>query len=197
MTATALFDALPFEKNEHGHHVVTFAGLALTGLAEIQHLEQQGYHIEPAARVIIYPKGQNFYNQQHMLKEGKIYRQALVRTAEIAKAIRESYSEGGELKMRDMIVPVFLKYGERFGYSDSPAGVQFRLHELIKPEHLNAMGANYVAALHDPIPDFTGNHWQLISRLYRLDDPAPTLTLKPGSPGEEYHDPGIISFNIP
>lgn len=197
MTKVALENVLPFSKNEYGHHCINISGFPLPAATEIYNLENQGHKIDDAARALMFSDGPTSYDRRHRLEAGKIYQVVLVFSREVASFVRDMHPDWDELKLREMTNAAFLKYGERFGYARSLAGLQMRLHELIKPEHLMAMDLHYVASLHEPITGLDGHPWMLRSRLYRSEDTSLTLTLKSGNPQEESHDAGILAYRMP
>ncbi len=197
MTKIDLADVLRFPKNEHGHPYVNIIGLTLGGVDEIYNLENQGHQLSDPVRTLLLLQGNTSYNFQHRLKEKRIYQVALVLSTEVASFIRDLHPDWDELKLREMTNEVFLKYGARFGYSRSLAGLHLRLHKIIKPEHLAALNLHHMTSLHEPIMGLEGHPWMLCSRLYRPDDTSLTLTLKSGSPHEESHDAGILAYLMP
>src|SRR3989344_2206862 len=74
-----------FERNQHGHIVVTVTGLDLTGAQEIERLEVAGYRVSNYAKSCFTSTTPDSYDANHRLVAGQTYRFALMPTKEIER----------------------------------------------------------------------------------------------------------------
>src|SRR3989344_1486317 len=67
-----------FERNEHGHVVLTFTGLDLIGSAEVTRLTAGGYRVSDYAKSCFLSTREDSYDKIHRLEAGRIYKVALM-----------------------------------------------------------------------------------------------------------------------
>lgn len=133
-----------FERNEHGHVVLTFTGLDLTGTAEIERLERMHYRVGDYAKSCFLSTRDDSYDKHHRLEAGRIYKVALILSREI-----ESDRDRTTLNLR--------KRGmEHYGYGKPLGGLIPRVREVLSDKQMEELGIWYVAALHEPITDSGG-----------------------------------------
>ncbi|MEK7503255.1 MAG: hypothetical protein AAB556_02305 [Patescibacteria group bacterium] len=72
-----------FERNEHGHVILTFAGLSLAGAADIERLEFAGHRVSDYAKSCFLSTRKDSYDKNHLLVAGRIYKVALMPGKEI------------------------------------------------------------------------------------------------------------------
>jgi len=133
-----------FTRNEHGHVVVTFTGLDITGAEEIARLEAGGYRVGNYAKQCFTSTNDDSYDKCHRLVAGQQYRIALVPGKDIE---RDSERTTAALQ----------KLGEKCGYGKALGGHIPRIREIISDKQMEEMGIWYIAALHDPIKNSGGN----------------------------------------
>ena len=146
--------ATTFERNEHGHVIITITGLDLTGADEIKRLEDAGYCVGDCAKSCFKSTETNDYDRNHRLVAGKVHKIALVPGKEIA---RDS----------DRTTAALRKLGKKYGYGKPLAGHIPRICESVSYEQMEDMNIRYIASLHEPIKDSCGNPRVLNAR--RLD----------------------------
>ena len=132
-----------FERNEHGHIIITFAGLDLTGADEIKRLEETGYRVGDYAKSCFTSAADDGYDKNHRLVAGQLYKVALVPGKEI-----EHDSDRTTANLR--------KLGEKYGYGKPLGGHIPRIRESVSDKQMEEMGFDYIAGLHDPIKDSDG-----------------------------------------
>ena len=101
-------DPFSFERNEHGHIVVTVNGLDLTGAQEIQRFEKAGDRFSKWAKSCLLSTKPDSYDANHRLVAGQVYRFALMPTAEIevpADRTTENLRGGGRWVDADVVHP--------------------------------------------------------------------------------------------
>ncbi len=135
-----------FERNKHGHVVVTIISLSLslTGAQEIQRLEAAGYKVGSYAKSCLISKAEDGYDKTHILVGGQSYSIALMPTKEI-----ERDAERTTDNMR--------KLGMQYGYHKLRAGAMPRIREAVSNKQMEEMGLWYVVGLHNPIKDSGGD----------------------------------------
>lgn len=131
-----------FERNEHGHIIISITGLALTGKQEIERLEGAKFRISNFANSCLTSKKKDGYDECHRLEDGRAYTLALVPTKDVP---------GNRTTAKGR------KYGESFGYKQPLAGVIPRIREVVSDEGMEAMGFRFITALHEPITDADGD----------------------------------------
>lgn len=171
-----------FERNRHGHIIVTITGLNFTGAQEIARLEAAGYRLSDLAKSCLLSKKADSYDANHRLVAGREYKIALMPGREIEK---DSDRTTENLRKRGM---------ELYGYDKPLAGIVPRIREAVSDKQLEEMGAWYAAALHDPIKDSGGD--PLVLRAYRSGGGR-----RVGAywvyPGRQWDDDGVFAFPVP
>mgnify|MGYP006967762673 CR=1 FL=1 len=168
-----MHQTLPFVRNEHGHHVLEVEGVDWTGQEELARPELM---VRGSARELL---SMPDYDLKHYLKR-RIYRVALIH-----------WSELSDRPFAERTSANYLAHGLGFGYQQSRAGLQPRLHDLLAGQ---LMGQGYYcAALHEPIL-VESQLTLLYSRQY---PDGWTLTTDSGNPSHEWHDPGWFALEIP
>lgn len=133
------------ERNEHGHVVLTFTGLDLTGAAEIERLEAASYRVGGIAKSCLLSTKEDSYDKNHRLVAGGIYKVALMPGKEIE---RDQDRTTVNLRKRGI---------EHYGYGKPLAGLIPRVREVLSDKQTEELGIWYVAALHDPITGSGGD----------------------------------------
>jgi hypothetical protein len=134
-----------FERNEHGHVIITVTGLDATGAQEIERLTGAGYRVSNYARSCLTSTKKDGYDVKHRLVAGAQYKVALVPGKEIERDADRT-TEG-----------LRKHAAEKYGYGQPLAGVVPRLREVVSDKQMEELGFWYVAALHDPIKDSDGD----------------------------------------
>ncbi len=171
----------PFERNEHGHAILTITGLDLAGSDEVKRLRAANYRVGGYAKSCFTSAKKDGYDKLHRLEAGKVYKIALVPGKEI-----ESASERSTANLR--------KLGEKYGYEKPLAGIIPRIREVLSDEQMKALGIWYVAALHDPIKDSDGSPSAL--RVNRYDD-GRWVGADWGDPVPGWRVAGAFAFPVP
>lgn len=134
-----------FERNRHGHIILTITGLDLTGAEEVERLKSAGYRVTgDAERCFTSLQGHHMiplvpsYDARHRLVAGQRYEIALVPGLEIAEESKRTTENLRALH-------------ERYAYTKPLAGIIPRVRELVSNEQMEQMGFWCIAALHDPI----------------------------------------------
>jgi len=170
-----------FERNEHGHIIVTVTGLDLTGVQEIERLEAAGYVLSNWAKSCLLSTKKDSYDKKHRLVANQLYKVALMPGKEIPDANRTADA----LRKRGM---------EKYGYGKPQGGLIPRIRESVSDKQMEEMdGAWYIAGLHDPIEDSDGNPSVLYA--YR-DDGGRRLYAYLGKPGVQWSDNGLFAFPV-
>jgi len=138
-------DPFAFERNEHGHVILTFTGLDLTGVAEVKWLEAGDYRVGDYAKSCFLSTRDDSYDLHHRLESGHIYKVALMPGKEIE---HEAERTTANLRKRGM---------EQYGYSKPLGGFIPRVRETLSDKQMEELGIWYAAALHDPIADSDGS----------------------------------------
>lgn len=133
-----------FERNEHGHVVLTFVGLDLTGAQEIERLVAQQYIVGDFAKSCFLSTNEDSYDLHHCLVAGQEYKVALIPNKEIES---DSDRTTDALRKRGM---------EHYGYGKPLGGVIPRVREVLSDKQMEELGIFYAVALHDPIIDAVG-----------------------------------------
>jgi hypothetical protein len=133
-----------FERNEHGHVVITFSGLSLTGLEEIVRLENKKYKISARAQTCFTNTKLDGYDRQHRLLAAKRYKVALMPVSVIPK-------------QSDRMTETLRRHGlQHYGYKTPLAGMLPRLREKISDRQLEELGFHHLAVPHPVISDPSG-----------------------------------------
>jgi len=133
-----------FERNEHGHVILLFAGLDLTGAAEIERLESGNFRVGGYAKSCFLSTREDSYDKHHRLEAGRIYKVALVPGKEIE---RDSDRTTENLRKHGM---------KHYGYGKPLAGLIPRVREVLSDKQMEELGIYYATALHEPITDSLG-----------------------------------------
>jgi len=134
-----------FEHNKHGHVVLTFTGLDLTGAQEVERLESGSYRASNYAKSCFLSTQGDSYDLHHHLVACQTYKVALMPGREI-----ESNSDRTTEALRRRGV-------EHYGYSKPRAGLVPRIRETLSDKQMEELGILYVATLHDPIVGLDGD----------------------------------------
>ncbi len=133
-----------WERNEHGHIVLSIVVLDLTGEVEVKALRRQKYNVGSWAESCFKSTNEDGFDSVHRLVSGQTYRVVLVPGSEI-----ENSSERATQNL--------LALGERYGYLRPQAGIIPRLRERLTDKQLEELGWWYIVALHQPIIDTGGS----------------------------------------
>lgn len=133
-----------FERNKHGHIIVTITSPDLSGAQEIERLEASGYRVGNHAKYCFTSSAKDSYDVNHRLVAGKVYKIALVPGKSV-----EFGSEHTTTNLRKLCA-------KKYGYGKPLAGIIPRIRETISDKQMEEMGIWYIAALHEPIRDFEG-----------------------------------------
>lgn len=132
-----------FERNEHGHIIVTITGLDLTGAQEIERLEAAKYRIGDYARQMLTSTKPDGYDAKHLLVAGQAYKIVLLPSKHITR--------DADRTTRNLCAEA-----EKFGYGKPLGGITPRIRETISDEQMEKMEFWYIVTLHDPISDAGG-----------------------------------------
>jgi len=141
-----------FERNEHGHVVLSVTGLDLAGEQEVERLEAARFRVSGWAKSCLTSTKKDGYDKNHRLVAGQEYKIALMPTKEIE---RNSDRTTDALRTRGI---------ERYGYEKPLAGIVPRIRESVSDEQMKEMGFWFIAALHEPIKDSDGDPLVLNAR---------------------------------
>jgi len=170
-----------FERNEHGHIIVTVTGLDLTGVQEIERLEAAGYVLSNWAKSCLLSTKKDSYDKKHRLVANQLYKVALMPGKEIPDANRTADA----LRKRGM---------EKYGYGKPQGGLIPRIRESVSDKQMEEMdGAWYIAGLHDPIEDSGGNPGVLLAN---RGGGGRRLGAGWGGPGNPWNDDGLFAFPV-
>jgi hypothetical protein len=170
-----------FERNEHGHIVLTITGLDLAGVQEIERLKNAGYCINDYAGQILTSTKPDGYDAKHRLIVGQKYRIVLLPGNCIAR--------DSDRKTRNLRAEA-----EKLGYGKPLAGIVPRIRETVSDKQMEEMGIWYIAALHETIPAVDGYPYVLYS--YRYFD-GRCLGGCWGDPDYRWIDDGAFAFVLP
>ncbi len=171
-----------FERNEHGHIVISIMGLALTGEQEIQRLSDAGFRTSDYARSCLTSRKKDGYDKLHQLEDGRAYQPVIVPGKEV-----EKNRTTAELR----------KYAAGFGYEQPLAGVVPRIRETVSDEMMEEMGFWYIAALHDPITDSGGDQRVLHANRGNRRDGGQWVGARWDCPDHQWYDYGAFAFVVP
>ena len=170
-----------FERNEHGHIIVTVTGLDLTGVQEIERLEAAGYVLSNWAKSCLLSTKKDSYDKKHRLVANQLYKVALMPGKEIPDANRTADA----LRKRGM---------EKYGYGKPQGGLIPRIRESVSDKQMEEMdGAWYIAGLHDPIEDSDGDPSVLDAD---RSGGGRGLDASWDGPGGRWGDDGLFAFPV-
>lgn len=178
----ALCPPSQFERNEHGHIVLTFDALDLTGKQEVERLTAAGFRLTDWAKSCLLSKKKDGYDKNHRLVAGTRYQIALMPTREI---------ESGA----DCTTDVLRKRGlEKYGYEKPLAGIVPRIRELVSEKQMEEMGFWFIVAPHDPIEGSGGD--PNVLNAHRSGD-GRLLGASWDHPDCHWNDNGAFAFLVP
>lgn len=170
-----------FERNEHGHVVLTFTGLDLTGAAEIERLEAANFRVGNYAKSCFISTKDDSYDKHHHLVGGRIYKVALMPGKEIERDVDRTTAN---LRKRGM---------EHYGYGKPLGGLIPRVRENLSDKQMEELGILYAAAIHNPITVSGGR--PCVLRADRDDDGQWVDTCW-GGPGNQWGGRGAFVFPV-
>lgn len=171
-----------FDRNEHGHIVLTFEGLDLMGEQEVERLIAAGFRMSNWAKSCLTSTRADGYNKRHRLVAGRQYKIALMPTREIERDF-------------DRTTDALRKRGvEKYGYGKPLAGIVPRIRELVSDKQMEEMGFWYIAAPHDTIKDSDGVPDVLNAH---GDDDGQWLNANWDHPDNHWNDFGAFAFLVP
>ena len=173
------FPAPQFERNEHGHIVLTFDGLDLTGEQEIERLNEAGFRVSDWAKSCLTSKKKDGYDKCHRLEDGREYQLVIIPGKEVG---------------RNRTTAELRKYAAGFGYEQPLAGAAPRMRESVSDEMMKEMGFWYIAALHDHITGSVGSPGALDAN--RRGD-GHWLHASWDDPGGQWVGDGAFAFLVP
>ncbi len=127
-----------FERNEHGHVIITFTGLDLSGVEEIKRLEEANFRVGNYAKSCFKSTMSDSYDKNHRLVAGQPYKIALITGKEIPRD-----SDRTTLALR--------KLGEKYGYGKPLGGHVPHIRKVVSDKVMEEMEIWYIASLHEPI----------------------------------------------
>ena len=172
---------LVFERNEHGHIVLTFTGLDLAGAEEVVRLESGGYRIGKIARSCLLSTKDDSYDNSHRLVANQVYKVALMLGKEIE---RNQDRTTANLRRRGM---------EHYGYGKPFAGLVPRVREVLSGKQMEEIGIWYAATLHDPITG-SGGHPDVLGA--NRHGGGLWVHAHWGGPGNRWFDDGAFVFPV-
>ena len=171
-----------FERNEHGHIIVTVTGLDLTGAQEIERLEAAGYVLSNYFKSCLLSKKKDNYDKNHRLVANQPYKLALMPGKEIE---RDADRTTDALRKRGM---------EKYGYGKPQGGHIPRIRESVSDKQMEEMGgAWYIAGLHDTIEDSDG--YPRVLDAHR-DGGGRGLDANWVRPGSQWSGSGLFAFPV-
>ena len=176
------FTPVSFERNEHGHVLLSITGLDLVGEQEVERLEAARFRVGNFAKSCMLSKKKDGYDKNHRLVDGQKYTIALMPTREIE---RDSDRTTNALRTRGI---------EKYGYEQPLAGIAPRVREVVSDKQMEEMRFWYIAAPHDPIKDSGGSPGVLgASR----GGGGQWLGADWDHPGDRWGDDGAFAFLVP
>jgi hypothetical protein len=170
-----------FEKNEHGHVVLTFTGLDITGAEEIVRFEGASYRVSNFAKSCFLSTREDSYDLHHRLEAGRIYKAALMPGREIG---RDADRTTANLRKRGM---------KHYGYGKPLAGFIPRVRENLSDKQMEELGIWYAAALHEPITDSDGHPGVLDADRHGGGQWVDASWVEPG---DQWFDDGAFVFPV-
>jgi hypothetical protein len=132
-----------FNTDRHGRVLITVTGLGLTGEEWVARMESNQFRVSKWARDIL---SRSDYNEKHRLEVGVKYTVALVLGKEISRDTERTTADIRQVGSRD------------YGASEALRGeLAMLLREAISDEQLERWGIWYIAVLHEPIVDSSGD----------------------------------------
>ena len=171
-----------FERNEHGHVIIAFTGLDLTGAQEVERLASGGYRAGGYAKSCFTSTAKDSYDANHRLVAGQSYKLSLVLGKEIKKDSDRTTANLRKLGM------------EKYGYGKPLGGHIPRTRETISDGQMEEMEIQYIASLHDPITDADGDPDVLSAR--RFGGGLWVYTCW-DDPGRQWSVDGAFAFPVP
>lgn len=171
-----------FERNEYGHVVLTFDGLALTGEQEVERLIAAGFRVSDWAKSCLLSTKQDGYDKNHRLAPGERYKIALIPTRETK---RDADRTTEALRNRGI---------EKYGYAMPLAGIVPRIRESVSDKQMEDMGFWYIVAPHEPIKDSDGSPCVLSAS---RGDGGRWLDALWDPPVGHWYDDGAFAFLVP
>ena len=171
-----------FERNEHGHIVITITGLDLTGKQEVKRLTAAGFRVSNWAKSCLLSTKEDGYDKNHRLVAGQSYKIALMPIREIERGADRTTDA---LRTRGI---------EKYGYEKPLAGIVPRIRETVSDKQMEEMGFWYIAAPHDTIKDFDGDPSALNANRY---DDGLWLDAFWVHPDHRWYDVGAFAFLVP
>jgi hypothetical protein len=168
-----------FERNGHGHIVLTLNCLNLTGEQEIARLLAAGNRVSDYAKSCFLNAKKDGYDAVHRL-EGE--RKIVLMPHAVIKRDSDRTTEN------------LRKKGLEFGYQKPFAGIVPRIREAVTDEAMEKMGFWYIVALHDPITVSDGNPDVLYAD--RRDD-GRWVDASWGDPDRRWNAGGASAFLLP
>lgn len=169
-----------FEHNEHGHIVLAFTGLRLTGVQEYHRLTDSGFGVSDWARSCLLSGKISDYNKKHQLADGKRYRVALMPTWEIK---RDSERTTENLHRRGL---------KHYGYKRPLAGSVPRILDCISGKQMKDIGLRFIAAPHALLMNSAGDPFILYG--HRGNDGL-SLNAFWNPPNNHWDDDGAFAFS--
>ena len=174
-------DVVTFDRNEHGHVVITFIGTDITGAQEIELLRSEGYRVGDYAKQCLTSTKPDSYDAKHRLVAGQTYKVALVPGKEILKDFERTTENLRKLGM------------EKYGYGKPLAGFIPRIRQKVSDKQMEEMGIWYIASPHDPIKDSDGLPDVLIAI---RSGGGRWVRAYYGDPGYQWGDGGAFAFPV-
>ena len=171
-----------FERNEHGHIVLSITGMDLTGAQEIERLKASGFRFSSWAESCLLSTKADGYDAKHRLVADQLYKIALMPTKEIEVAAERTTEN---LRNRGL---------QLYRYSKPLGGGIPRIRERVSDKQMEEMGLWYIAAPHDPIEDSDGDPDVL--RASRHGD-GRWVGARIDRPGSHWRDDGAFAFVVP
>ena len=171
-----------FERNEHGHIVITITGLDLTGKQEVKRLTAAGFRVSNWAKSCLLSTKEDGYDKNHRLVAEQSYKIALMPTREIE---RDADRTTDALCTRGI---------EKYGYEKPLAGTVLRIRETVADKQMEEMVFWYIAAPHDTIKDSVGG--PNVLHVCRPDD-GPWLHASWDLPDFRWRGNGAFAFLVP
>jgi hypothetical protein len=170
-----------FERNEHGHAVITITGLDLSGADEVERLEAASYRVSDYAKSCFKSTKGDGYDKNHRLEPNRAYKIAIVPGKEIERDA-------------DRTTANLQKLGEKYGYQKPLAGIVPRIRETVSDEMMKDLDVWYIAALHDPIKDSVGGPGVLSAD---RSGGGRWVDAYWGDPGDRWSSHGSFAFLLP
>lgn len=135
-----------FERNEHGHIVLTVTGLDLSGEQEVERLIAAGFRMTDWAKSCFTSTKADGYDKNHTLSAGQWYKVVLMPTREIKC---NSNRTTNALRKRGI---------EKYQYKKPLAGILPHICKLVLlDKRMEEMGFQYIAVPHNAIKDCDDN----------------------------------------